>query len=281
MHTRPAGTTLDIRPMLPGDVPAAMGLVRAAGWNQTEADWRFMLAAGQGFGIAGDSGRLLASSVVLSYPPDVGWIGMVLVAPEARRQGLATRLMHNAVAATQGAGLVPMLDATPAGREVYDALGFRDLEGIGRWRGIGRGQAAAALRMSPAQARAGIAADAVAFGADRRRLLSELRGRAGGFTLALPDGGGWLWSRAGRTATQVGPILASSAAGAITLCAAALDQLAGPILIDVPEREAELTAFLRGRGFSLERQLTRMALGGAAPATLGSAMRAIAGPELG
>jgi hypothetical protein len=134
--------------------------------------------------------------------------------------------------------------------------------------------------MTDAQAESGATAEAAAFGADRRPLLAELRGRPDASSLALRGGGGWLWSRAGRTATQLGPLVAGTEAGAIALCAAALDQLAGPVIIDVPDREAGLTAFLRGRGFSLERKLTRMALGGT-PVTLGPAMRAIAGPELG
>lgn len=280
MLTRPAETALTIRPMHPGDIPAGMELVRSAGWNQTEADWRYMLAAGQGFGIEDGDGRLVASSVVLPYPPDIGWIGMVLVAPEARRRGLATRLMHNAIATIRAAGRMPMLDATPAGREVYAALGFRDLEAIGRWRGMARGLGSSVPVMSDALAARGHEAAARAFGADRGRLLDDLRGRPGAIALALPDGRGWLWSRAGRTATQLGPLVAPEPADAITLCTAALDTIEGPVIIDVPDREAGLTCFLADHGFSLERKLTRMALDGS-PATLGPTTRAIAGPELG
>lgn len=280
MLTRPAETALSIRPMYPDDISAGMELVRTAGWNQTEADWRFMLAAGQGFGIEEAGGRLVASSVVLPYPPDIGWIGMVLVAPEARRRGLATRLMHNAIATIRAASRVPMLDATPAGREVYSVLGFHDLEEIGRWRGMGSGVGPSALAMSDALAARGHQVDARAFDADRSRLLTDLRSRPGAIALALPDGRGWLWSRAGRTATQVGPLVAPEPADAIALCAAALDQIEGPVIIDVPDREAGLTCFLADHGFSLERKLTRMALDGS-PATLGPTTRAIAGPELG
>lgn len=280
MLTRPVDTALPIRSIRPGDIPAAMELVRTAGWNQTKADWRFMLAEGQGFGIADEHGRLVASSVVLPYPPDIGWIGMVLVAPEMRRQGFATRLMHNAIATIRAAGRVPMLDATPAGAEVYGALGFRALDGIARWRGAGRGTKPATLGMTKEQLDAGIIADAAAFGADRRHLLRELHDRPDAISLVLPDRRGWLWSRAGRTATQVGPIVSASPADAVELCAAALDRIADAVIVDVPDRETELADFLRSRGFALERKLTRMALD-AASATRASITRAIAGPELG
>lgn len=284
MRTELAGSVLSIRPMRPDDIPRAMELVHMAGWNQTEPDWRMMLAAGEGYGIEDDRGRLLASSVVLPYAPGMGWIGMVLVDEQARRRGLATRLLRKAIARIEEMGLVPMLDATPAGREVYLGLGFRNIDGISRWRGMGRlsssAQANGAVPMGAEAAETGIAADAEAFSANRGWLLGDLRSRSGALSLATPAGGGWLWSRAGRTATQVGPVLASSSYDAIVLCAAALDRIEGPVLLDIPDREAALASFLKARGFSIERSLTRMALG-ESPSTLGGSMRVIAGPELG
>jgi GNAT superfamily N-acetyltransferase len=268
------------------DMAPAMDLVRAAGWNQTEADWRMMLAAGAGYGIEDERGRLVASSIVLPYAPSVGWIGMVLVDERVRRRGLATSLLRNAIGSIEEMGLVPMLDATPAGREVYLGLGFHDLEGISRWRGMGGGispsvqQANGAVPMGDAAAEPGIAADTAAFSASRRWLLGNLRSRPGALALATPAGDGWLWTRAGRTATQIGPVLASSPYDAIVLCVAALDRIEGPILLDIPDRETALASFLKARGFSVERSLTRMALG-EPPPTLGSSMRVIAGPELG
>lgn len=280
MPTELAMSALSMRPMLPGDIPAGMELVRTAGWNQTEADWSYMLSHGQGYGIEDEHGRVIASTIVLPYSPHVGWIGMVLVAAQYRRRGLATRLVDTAIAAIDEAGRVPMLDATPDGRAVYGAMGFRDLDGIGRWRGTGAGRRSTSLTMTNELAEAGFAADAQAFGSDRSALLADLRNRPEAVALAAPNDRGWLWSRAGRTGTQIGPIIATDSSDALALCAAALDCIGGPILIDIPDRETELIEFVTDRGFSLERKLTRMARGGA-PATLGPAMRAIAGPELG
>lgn len=280
MPTKLAISALSMRPMLPGDIPAGMELVRTTGWNQTKADWSYMLAHGQGFGIDDGGGRIIASTIVLHYPPNVGWIGMVLVTSGYRRRGLATRLVDTAISVIGDAGCVPMLDATPDGRAVYAAMGFRDLEGIGRWRGTGTGRRSTSLSMTDRLAESGFAADAQAFGSDRGRLLADLRKRPGAVSLAAPDDRGWLWSRAGRTATQIGPILATGTSDALVLCAAALDCIGGPILIDIPDRETELIAFVTDRGFALDRKLTRMARNGA-PKTLSPAMRAIAGPELG
>lgn len=284
MPTEPAVADV-IAPMSGGDIVRGMDLVRMAGWNQTEADWTAMLRLGRGYGIHDRNGRLLASSVILPYPPGIGWIGMVLVDEAARRQGLARRLLDHAIARLRRDGLVPMLDATPAGRELYRKLGFVDVAPINRWRGVGLGAEPTAGPASQPDAgalAAAVAMDADAFGASRTALLADIATRTGACTVALADGGGALWSRAGRTATQIGPVVAGGEGEALTLCSMALDRIGGPLLLDVPEREEALAAMLAARGFAIERSFTRMAAGPPSPLlTLGTAMRVIAGPELG
>jgi predicted acetyltransferase len=51
---------------------------------------------------------------------------MVLVSGEYRRRGLTTKLMQQAMRDLAAAKLVPVLEATPDGREVYRRLGFQD-----------------------------------------------------------------------------------------------------------------------------------------------------------
>ena len=268
------------------DVPRGMELVQMAGWNQTEDDWAIMLKVGSGYGIHDEVGTLLASSIVISYPPQVGWIGMVLVDEAARRKGHASRLLEHVIAVLRADGLVPMLDATPAGREVYRKLGFTDVAPISRWRGVASGSSRATksppARLNLSKLAAAVAMDARAFGTPRTALLSDFSARPGAVTLALPDGRGALWSRAGRTATQIGPVVAESVDDAQALCAMALDDIRGPVLLDVPDRETVLAAMLSTRGFTVERPFIRMAAGASSHLlTLGAAMRVVAGPELG
>ena len=110
----------------------------AASWNQNEADWRYMLANGQAWGISQEDGTLVASTVVLPYGEATcegfAWISMVLVPPEHRRRGLASRLLRLALAELAHRGLTPILDATPAGRAVYVREGFHDTWGFKRYR---------------------------------------------------------------------------------------------------------------------------------------------------
>ena len=77
-----------------------------------------MLALGRGWGISLDDGTLVASTLVLPYG-GFAWISMVLVMPEHRRKGHASRLLRIALDDLRASRLKPILDATPAGREVY------------------------------------------------------------------------------------------------------------------------------------------------------------------
>ncbi len=227
-----------------------MELVRTAGWNQTEADWSYMLSHGQGCGIEDDmAGSSPAPSCCPTRPMSAGsawcWWRPSTVAAVSPR---ASSIPRSAV--IDEAGRVPMLDATPDGRAVYGAMGFRDLAGIGRWRGTGAGRRSTSLTMTDALAETGFAADAQAFGSDRSALLADLAPAAGRGRPRRAERQGWLWSRAGRTATQIGPIIATDSSDALALCAAALDCIGGPILIDIPDRETELIEFVTDRGFS-------------------------------
>lgn len=257
-----------------GDIEDAVKLSAEAGWNQGAADWAMMLELGRGFGIK-DEGRLVASGLALPHPPDFGWISMVLVTEMHRHRGLASALLRHLIAHLEGRGLVPMLDATPQGRGIYLPLGFHDVEPISRWRGSGRGTGP-----RPAREAVSIDGDHVAFGADRSAILRDLLARPQAYALA--DGeGAFLLTRDGRTATQIGPIVARTPQQAVTLLDQAIATLAGPVLIDVPDRETALRETLVRQGFAVERAFIRMALGRQQAFGDPARMRAIAGPELG
>lgn len=257
-----------------GDIANAVKLSTEAGWNQVADDWAMMLKQGRGFGIK-DEGQLVASGLVLPYPPHFGWISMVLVTKTHRHQGLATALLKHLISDLTGRGLTPMLDATPQGRAIYLPLGFHDIETISRWRGQGRG--AGGL---PASKPVDLAKDHAVFGADRSPIVMNLVKRPQAFTLAGGEGA-FLLSRVGRTATQIGPIVAPQAQEAVTLLDEAIANMAGPLLIDVPDRETALRETLAGHGFAVERGFVRMALGRKQAFGDPAHMRAIAGPELG
>jgi GNAT superfamily N-acetyltransferase len=260
------------------DLEGALALSAEAGWNQAAADWLLMLRLGSGFA-ARDGGRVVATALALPYPPVFGWVSMVLVHAPYRRRGIATRLVRHATAALTGAGLLPVLDATPAGAEVYGRMGFRPVGNLLRWRGAGGG-AAVASRV-PRIAERVRELDGAAFGADRGAVLADLSGRPAPVATLAADGGGYLLSRAGRTATQLGPLVAREAATAVALLAEGVDAVAGTVVVDVPEQATAAAAHLADRGFTPERPFVRLVLGGDALAGTPALVHAIAGPELG
>src|ERR1043165_5724808 len=112
------------------DLPDAEALVAEAGWNQVAADWRMFLKFGTAYAVRAPD-RVIATAAWIPYGA-CAWISMVLVAGPHRRRGLATQLLNHCIADVTAAGLVPVLDATPAGRTVYTPLGFKECWGFAR-----------------------------------------------------------------------------------------------------------------------------------------------------
>lgn len=272
---------MPIRLLGPADIDAACGLSAAAGWNQTVADWRFMLERGKGYGIDEDE-RLVATAITLPYD-GFAWISMVLVAADRQKRGLAGQLMRRAVDDLQAAKLLPVLDATPAGRPVYLKMGFQDAWGMRRW-SLPQLQSVAHEGVRPLETTDWPAIEALdrkAFGGDRGVLLRHLSTRLPEAALVREAGGrilGYLLGRDGRRQRQLGPLVAESAAAAISLLAAAGGP---PAYLDLADHHAEVARWLEARGGRVERPLTRMALGRAADFGHLDQVVCVAGPELG
>jgi len=269
------------RRLTPSDMPSLMALVNMAGWNQTEQDWHRMLAIGRGTGFADERGRIVASAVTLYYAGKIGWIGMVLVARDWRRKGLATRLLVDCIRKVQSAGAVPALDATPEGEKVYSALGFAGTMMITRWRGKGHARPYTASRTDTLPDLEKIASlDARAFGADRRTLIKALLSDAS-VAVHARDAETFAFLRPGRTSDQIGPVLSRDTATAVDLVESIISDTDGPLLIDVPDRQSEMAELLEKNGFVRERGFRRMYMAEVDDLGDASLIHAIAGPELG
>jgi GNAT superfamily N-acetyltransferase len=277
-------------PLQARHLPGCLALSQAAGWNQNEADWRLMLETGRGWGVTLADGALAASTLVLPYG-SFAWVSMVLVLPQARRQGYATRLLRIALADLEQRALTPVLDATPAGRAVYVQEGFRDTWGFRRFELRQRlaapapGAGARALRADDWPRL--LALDARAFGAGREPVLRALAARLPRAALVAEAGDGtldgFLLGRDGREASQLGPLVARSGGAARALLAAGLAGVAPPLYVDVVDREPGITAWIASLGFEFQRPFTRMVRGAAAVRAPGEAGLVVcpAGAELG
>lgn len=268
------------------DLDAGARLVAQAGWNQVDDDWRCFIGHGAAWAVEAPAAGVIATAATLPYA-GIAWISMVLVDVAWRRRGIARGLVERCTREIDAAGLVPVLDATPAGRKVYAGMAFRDVLGLQRWaRGtaVPRAAGAAIRPLVPADLPQVAALDAQAFGAPRAWLLQSLALRGAGFAaVAERDGvlAGAVLGRPGRVATQIGPIVARDEALAVALLEHAAGRIAGPVFIDALERHEALADALERLGFSPQRPFSRMAW--RRDVLPGDPARyfAAAGPELG
>jgi Acetyltransferase (GNAT) domain len=203
-----------------------------------------------------------------------------------RRRGHASALMHWAMESLRDARIASQaLDATPAGREVYARLGFRDLWGFTRWALPTPLPAEPGVTVRPlreADWPAVLALDLAGFGAPREALLRRFAARLpqAAWVAEGPEGPcGVILGRDGVRSPGLGPLLARDAPAARALLAAARNALPGSIL-DLRDGAFGLAEWLARHGGSAQRPFTRMVLGAAPPGDA-SLLAAVAGPEFG
>lgn len=290
-----------LRRLESSDLDDAMALVEQAGWNQLRVDWDTFLALAPGGCFALEKGgEVVATSTAVTYPSagevgaSVGWIGMVLVREDARCQGHGTRLFDTALRQLEQAGAEAALDATPAGRPLYEKRGFRVVGEVERWTGVlarSTPFTTAGRQLERADLDPLLRLDTLHFGADRSCLLGALlaRPRARGHAVGPPGAPrGYVLSRSGRRFLHLGPLVASSTADGLALLESALARRGGErVGIDIRPQHREITRRLEELGLRPERALVRMARpegtspAGRAPGGDPRTTIAIAGPEWG
>ncbi len=271
------------------DLDGAVALNAEAGWNQTAADWLFMLQQGEGMGVRQDG--LIATSMLLPQGNRFAWIAMILVTARWLRRGLASELMRLCITHADELGLVAGLDATEAGRQVYLPLGFADIYPLTRWQVTRRqtdgakATVGAGVRPMTTNDLDRVAAwDRDISGAPRNALLRHLHGRCPERAFILESGGnvrGFVLARNGRLASQIGPLSADDEAGAIALLQPAIAAAPGPIFLDAADHHGNFLAILADLGFTKQRGYMRMLRGRGRPLDDPSRVFLIAGPELG
>jgi GNAT superfamily N-acetyltransferase len=286
-----AGDAPDLieRALAPEDAAALAPLSDEAGWNQVAADWRFMLEAGEGKGLADPAGRMVASALIVPLGYQLSWISMVLTAKPWRGHGFGTHLLQDRIARVRATGAAAGLDATELGRPIYAALGFRVLYELRRWH-VKRPPLPAApphgvtLRpMRPDDLEALAEFDRRLTSFDRPHVLRHLHQRAAPLAHVAEAGGriaGFVLGRDGRFAAQIGPIVAADAATALALAARAAGALRPPFILDVPDRQAGMIRWIAAAGGEAPRRFWRMILGDAPGLADDRHVFALAGPEL-
>ncbi|MHC4886222.1 MAG: GNAT family N-acetyltransferase [Planctomycetota bacterium] len=278
-----------IRPMLASDIGDGMRLKAIAGWNQLEADWQLYLdAAPQGCFCMVQNGAVAGTVTAVNYGNQSSWIGMVLVDPAYRRMGIATQLMNRAIESLADCACIK-LDATPDGKTVYDRLGFVDEYTISRMVCSSLPQVETekteVCEISDEDWEAIVAFDTPLFGVERRSVLQSLWKMAPDLAKVLKRDGEIVAAclgRPGANLTQIGPVVARSEEDGKAVIAAAMAGLQGrPVVMDVPDAQAGIHAWIRGLGFVKQRPFIRMVKGENTAAGRPESIFAISGPELG
>jgi GNAT superfamily N-acetyltransferase len=279
---------IEVRLLGEADIGAAVRLKELAHWNQTEDDWRrLLLLEPNGCFCATAGGSVVGTTTTTTYGRDLAWIGMVLVDPDYRRRGIATRMMHLALDYLRDSGVVAVkLDATPDGRPVYESLGFRAESLIERWEGVAVGQAVGCSTLDSSARPQALTLDRCAFGADRSKLIEMLVEDACVAPLAsmAPNGRltGYALARRGTAAAYVGPLVTTISDGAPALLDGLLSQLTSQrVYIDVNTDFVLGTEIVAARGFVKQRELIRMGYGKESKTGSSPSIFAIAGPEIG
>ena len=268
--------SIEIRPLTLGDLDFAQEVRELAGWNQTIRDWERLLDHEPGgCFLASVDGAAAGTATTTAYGREVGWIGMVLVHPDFRRRGVATRLLGTCIDYLDTRVRCLKLDATPDGRRVYEKLGFVVDSGLARWEGrsvAATGEPTLHGNDLP------YLLDREAFGADRSAFLRRLSRDSRIFLTQ----GGYALLRPGSRAHYLGPTVAGSAECGRRLIRSALASIPGePVFWDIPDDNTAATTFARELGFARQRPLLRMHRGVPAFAGNPTLQWAIGGPETG
>ncbi|WP_420034552.1 GNAT family N-acetyltransferase [Streptomyces sp. cg28] len=252
----PSLSDLPIRRLTRGDVSACADLSEDRGWPREEHKWGLLLSAGTGYGIDDPDGGLVSACVVTSYGPgerpELGAIGMVLVAERHARQGVGRRLMNYVV---EQAGTTPLtLHATPYGQPLYEELGFKVTGRAEMVRGrFTQGGSVPSVTTRPATAEdlsAILRLDAEVFGPDRTHVITRLPAFSDQLRVAEKDGRliGYaaLWPN--MDTHVVGPLIARDTETAKALVASLAAGSDRPLRTDIDVRHEELLAWLKERG---------------------------------
>jgi GNAT superfamily N-acetyltransferase len=254
----PSLSALPIRRLTRRDLTACADLSEDRGWPREEHKWGLLLAAGTGYGIDDPEGGLITACVVTEYGPqerpDLGAIGMVLVAERHARQGVGRRLMRHVMAEM---GTTPLtLHATPYGRPLYEELGFKvtgRAEMVrGRFIPGGPGPEVFTRPATAEDLPAILRLDEEIFGSDRTHVITRLPAFSDQLRVAEENGRivGYASAWPNMDNHVVGPLIARDTKTAKSLIASLAAHTDRPLRTDIDVRHEELLSWVKEHGLA-------------------------------
>jgi GNAT superfamily N-acetyltransferase len=260
------------RNMQPEDIPAGLALCRSAGWNQLARDWELFLQLNpEGCVVATDDNSVVGTVATIRYQHFFSWIGMVLVDPAYRRQGIGMQLLEKALQILQTEQTVK-LDEYPVSRMVC-------IHTEKKW------AASNARPLTKRDLSIVAAFDCKVFGADRHFLLKWMVEGAPQLAFVIEERNeiqGYCMGRKGYSYTHIGPVIAKNMLTAKNLLSAALNRCIGhSVVLDISHVDPEWKEWLTTLGFTEQRFFIRMYRGSNNFPGIPEKHFALLGPEFG
>lgn len=227
------------------ELAEALNWAADEGWNPGLDDAEAFYAADpRGFFVAADQADTPVASIsVVNHTPDFAFLGLYIVRPEYRGQGIGLGLWQHAMRAAEHRTVG--LDGVEAQQDNYRASGFAHAGGTTRFTGHVEGRRHPSIRQAQAEDVADlIQMEATASGVAKPGYLQPwFSGTPTRITILLENQStvkGVCTVRACRTGAKIGPLVAHDAAVAHDLIGHAASLFDGPVTLDVPETATSL-----------------------------------------
>jgi predicted N-acetyltransferase YhbS len=104
----------------------------AVSWPHRPDDWQFAAEQGTGF-VAEENGVAIGTALCWKFGTDRASLGLVIVSPEHQGRGIGRKLME--LLLEELGPRITFLHATPAGRPLYEKLGFAVCDSLDQHQG--------------------------------------------------------------------------------------------------------------------------------------------------
>ena len=251
------------------DISQALEFSGAEKWNQTAADWNFIITTPENVCLAAvDNEKIVGTATATVYNDEVAWIGMVLVNKDYRGKGISKLLLTGLFEKLKHCCGIK-LDATPAGQPVYEKFGFKTEYKITRLtnasvslNNLSYHYSCNIERLCNEDISNVISFDENVFGAKREKLIRFLCRNNPENSWVLKQNGkitGFVLGRKGTRFYQVGPVAAMSGLGAKELLLKSFENIEEKaVVIDIPYENKDLLVWLLFLGFEIQRFFFRM-----------------------
>lgn len=243
-------------PFSEAEIAPFLALAKGEGWICERWELEFLLAGfPQGCFVRREEETALGYVTAIRHGRS-GWVGNLLVHPDARRRGIGRELMERAVSALLAGGVETVwLTASEQGAGLYRKLGFVPIDSINRW--SRKGALNRTHRCETLEIESVRSVDRVGWGDRRERLLQATCGRGRLHT----SSGGFIGCQESSFGTQIGPWGCLIAAQAAELLDRVLTEGDEDVFLDVPAGNFTAAALLGERGFTVKGSSLLMYLG--------------------